>query len=308
MSWYYTEVLQARQIEAFHAVMRTGSITAGAEAISITQPAVSRLIRDLELELGLALFIRRGNLVVPTTEARALMAEVDRSFIGLGQIREYAAHLRNGRSGSLRIAALPAMASGYLPRFVARFYAERPEVKLLIEGLPSTTIREQVAAGTYDVGLSSFPFLGDTLNVIPFDDPAVVVMPAGHRLAASPTVRAEDLRGERLVLLTKFRGYSHPVERVLQSVAILTSIETSLSSIACVLVAEGAGLAIVDPFSASEFTNHGLVTRALQPELTIGTCLIHASNRTPSLVAKEFIEAFVAHTHRFLAEAACLRT
>ncbi len=76
--------------------MLAGTMTAAAEAIRISQPAVSRLIRDLELELGLALFNRRGNLIELTEQARALLSQVERSFVGLEQIRAFAVGLREG--------------------------------------------------------------------------------------------------------------------------------------------------------------------------------------------------------------------
>jgi len=150
-------MIQSRQIEAFRAVMLTGAMTAAAETIHVTQPAVSRLIRDLEAELGLALFQRRGNRVVPTAEAHALLVEVERSFVGLGQIRAFAGDIRSGRGGTLRIAVLPAMAAGFAPRFIADFCRGRPNLKVSIYGLPSATIRDRVTTGELDLGISGFP-------------------------------------------------------------------------------------------------------------------------------------------------------
>ena len=82
--------ISSRQIEAFRAVMLTGSITSASEALFVTQPAVSRLIRSLEESTGLTLFERRGNHVVPTAEATALLEEVERSFVGLARIGAFA--------------------------------------------------------------------------------------------------------------------------------------------------------------------------------------------------------------------------
>ena len=299
-------MIQSRQLEAFRAVMRTGAMTAAAESIHVTQPAVSRLVRDLELELGLTLFLRRGNLVLPTAEARALIVEVDRLFTGVGQIRDYAEDLRTGRGGSLRIAALPAMASGFLPRFVAGFCAGRPKLKVVVEGLASPVIRDQLTAGLFDIGFTAFPFQRDSLTVTPLNDEAVVVLPTAHRLAAKQVVQAEDLNGETLILLSKFRGGLHPVEVALQSISSRQSVETSLSTIACVLAAEGVGVAIVDPFSASEFVGRGVVIRRFEPALTIGTAMVCARDRAISVVAREFTTAFLDHTKAFLAGGAFL--
>src|SRR5690554_4814507 len=112
--------LSARQIEAFRAVMFTGSITSASVALCVTQPAVSRLIRSLEETTELSLCERRGNHVVPTAEAAALLAEVERSFVGLSRIAAFAQALRAQTAGSLRIAAMPTLAGSILTRFAAR--------------------------------------------------------------------------------------------------------------------------------------------------------------------------------------------
>jgi DNA-binding transcriptional LysR family regulator len=300
-------MLQSRQVEAFRAVMLTGAMTAAAEMIHVTQPAVSRLIRDLEAELGLVLFERRGNLVIPTAQAHALQAQVEKSFVGLQQIRDYADDLRTGRSGTLAIAALPAMAAGFLPRFVAAFCRDRPGLRVTIDGRPSAMVRDDVVSGRFELGLSLVPFQRKALTATIFADEAVVIMPATHRLSANMSVVPQDLAGEDIVLLSKFRQGAHPVERELQSVRLGRVIETSLSTIACVMVSEGAGLAIVDPFSASEFLGRGLVLRQLQPSMVVGTALVHSSERPLSVAAAEFHASFSDHVRTFLDQAAYLR-
>ncbi len=295
-------MIQSRQIEAFRAVMLTGAMTAAAAAIHVTQPAVSRLIRDLERELGLTLFNRRGNLVVATAEAHALLAEVERSFIGLKQIRDFAEDLRVGRGGTLRIAALPAMVA-YVPRVVAAFSQQHPRLKLLVDSLPSSVIRDSVIDGRYDIGVVDLPFQRDRLAVTPLEDHAVVVLPAGHRLAGQSSVQAADLHDERLILLNRFTEGSHPIQSALQTVRRQQMIDTHLSSIACVLVSEGMGVTIVDPFSASEFVGRNVVLRAFEPALTIGTALVHSTERPLSLVAREFHTVLLDAARSFLRRA-----
>jgi DNA-binding transcriptional LysR family regulator len=315
-------MIQSRQIEAFRAVMLTGAMTAAAETIHVTQPAVSRLIRDLEAELGLALFQRRGNRVLPTPEARALLIEVERSFVGLGQIRAFAGDIRSGRGGMLRIAVLPAMATGFAPRFVAKFCRERPNLKVSIYGLPSPAIRDRVTTGELDLGIMGFPvgpartyswsateaqiqFQRGALTIIPLDDKAVLAVPAGHRLAGRQVVLTEDLRDETLILLNK--DVRHPINVALQSVPHRQVIDTPLSAIACTLVLEGMGVAVVDPFSASEFVGRGIVLRPLEPAFTIGTAIVHSTDRRLSLIAQEFLAGFLDHTRQFLARTDYLR-
>src|SRR5689334_87297 len=106
-----------RQIEAFRAVMLSGSVTAAAGMIGVTQPAVSRLVRDLQGILKMPLFEKRGTGLVPTAAATALYTEVERSFVGLDRITDAAEEIRTRRAGMLRVAALPALANGFMPRF-----------------------------------------------------------------------------------------------------------------------------------------------------------------------------------------------
>jgi DNA-binding transcriptional LysR family regulator len=296
-------MINSRQVEAFRAVMLTGAMTAAAEIIHVTQPAVSRLIRDLEAEIGLALFHRRGNLVVPTAQAQALLTEVERSFVGLNQIRAFADDLRTGQGGTLRVAALPAVAAGFLPRFIAKFSRERPRVSVLMDGLSSAAIRDGVVAGAFDLGITAFPFQRASLTITPLEDNAMVAMPENHRLTRHKVVRAKDLHDENLILLTRFRRGLHPVEVALQSVVRRSPVETPLATMACVLVSEGMGVAIVDPFSASEFVGKGVVLRPFEPSWIIGTALVHSRERALSVVAREFRDAFLEHARQALARA-----
>ncbi len=289
-------MIQSRQIEAFRAVMVTGSMTAAAQTVHVTQPAISRLVRDLEAELGLTLFQRHGASVVPTAEAEALLVEVERHFIGLAQLRAVATDIRVGRRASLRVAVLPAMAAGFAPRFVAAFCRSRPNLKVTIEGLASSVIRDGVAAGHFDVGITAFPFERASLVIYPLQDRAVVVMPEGHRLADKKTVTPKDLRDETFVLLNK--SATHPIHNLLHAVTRRQSIDTSLSMIACVLVAEQMGVAIVDPFSASEFAGRGVVMRPLDPAVTLGTAVVCSQGRKLSAVAQDFVDELLGHAHR----------
>src|SRR3954451_4074937 len=147
-------MLNPRQVEAFRAVMTTGSVTSAATTMHVTQPAVSRLIRDLELTLKLALFERRGNRLGPTAEAGHLFAEVERTFVGLSRISQFAEELRARRAGSLRIAGMPALTCGFLSRHVGRFVVRRPELAITLHGLPSHLIADGVASGRYDFGIA----------------------------------------------------------------------------------------------------------------------------------------------------------
>src|SRR5690606_38915260 len=86
--------LNIRQIEAFRAVMLSGSVVGAAKLLNVTQPGVSRTIGHLELHLGYELFERRGRRIFPTPEAEALYREVERLYVGVEQIGQAAMDIR----------------------------------------------------------------------------------------------------------------------------------------------------------------------------------------------------------------------
>ncbi|MGY8669090.1 LysR family transcriptional regulator, partial [Bradyrhizobium sp. UFLA05-109] len=90
--------LKPRQVEAFRTVMMTGGITAAADAMNVTQPAVSRLIRDLEEIVEITLFERVASRLVPTAEGTRLFREVERLYLGLDQIAQAAEDIRRHKN------------------------------------------------------------------------------------------------------------------------------------------------------------------------------------------------------------------
>jgi DNA-binding transcriptional LysR family regulator len=284
--------LNFRQVEAFRAVMLTGRMNAAAELLSITQPAVSRLVQDLETALGLDLFERNGNRIQPTRAAITLMEEVDRSFSGLGRIAELARDIARHSAGSLRIAAMPALANGLMPRFLARFLADRPDLRVSLTGLPSSLVIEAVASGQADVGYADGPFdrPGFAIETRPY--PAVVAVPEGHRLAGLAVVRPEDLAGERLISLEPDSLFSMRVEVALAGVPRIYRLETRLSHTTLVLVGEGAGVAIIDPSSACEFVGRGVVLRPFSVFVDAGFLAIRRADAPADPIVDRFVEGF----------------
>src|SRR5258708_24016678 len=132
------------QVEAFRAMMLTGSVTEAAKLMAVTQPAVSRLLRDFQALLKTELFERRGSGLVPTAAATALYMEVERSFVGLERITAAAEEIRSRRTGTLRIAALPALSNGYLPRLAGGIPKDRPNLNPSFFGVLSPIVVDSV--------------------------------------------------------------------------------------------------------------------------------------------------------------------
>jgi len=299
-----TILLNPRQVEAFRAVMTTGSVTAAAQFMHVTQPAVSRLIHDLERALKLTLFVRRGNRLEPTAEAHHLFAEVERTFVGLSRISQFADDLRVRRAGAIRVAGMPAATCGFLTRHVGRFIARRPDVAVTLHGLPTHLIADGVAAGRYDFGVaeSSVERPGLAVEVLPLK--VVAAVPAGDSLARRRVLKPKDFEGRSFVSLGPATLFRSRVDAAFAGVNRRQLIETQLSEIACVLVSERAGLSLVDPFSASEFKGRGVVFRPFRPDVYLDAAVLTPTARPVSALALEFLESFRNAVRRLSAAAA----
>ncbi|MTH78366.1 LysR substrate-binding domain-containing protein [Paracoccus aestuariivivens] len=293
--------LNLRQVEAFRAVMMAGQITAAAELLSITQPAVSRLIRDFEHATRLRLFERRGNQITPTPEALSLWREVERSFVGLNRIAGVADEISRHAAGTLRIAAMPALASGILPRFLGRFLRDKPNLRVSLNGMPSTTVIEAVASGQAEIGYADGTLGLPGFIVTPRSLAAIVAMPEGHPLTARQVIHPHDLAGERMITLEPGTIFAMRVEVALAGIPRLTSIETRLSHTALSLVSEGTGIAIIDPSSAAEFSGRGVAIRPFGPFIEAGFLTIHSANQPQSDLIDCFQAEFGDYHDEFVA-------
>ncbi|GAB1584422.1 LysR substrate-binding domain-containing protein [Phyllobacterium phragmitis] len=284
--------MNLRQVEAFRAVMLTGRMTAAAELMSITQPAVSRLIQDFEYATRLRLFERRGNQITPTQEAVTLWKEVDRAYVGLNRIAAVAEEIARQAAGTLRIAAMPALGNGILPRFLARFLRDKPNLHASLSGLPSSMVVEAVAAGQADIGYADGPLDRPGFTIEAHSLAAVVAIPEGHSLCAKEVIHPADLNGQRMISLEPGTIFAMRVEVALAGVSRLSTLETRLSHTALTLVSEGAGIAIIDPTSAVEFVGRGVVLRPFGIFIDAGFLVIRPSNQSRSDIIDRFSREF----------------
>lgn len=294
--------LNPRQIEAFRAMMVTGGVTDAAKLMGVTQPAVSRMIRDLQLAVDLKLFERRGARLVPTGEARALYAEVERSFLGLDRIAAAAGELRTRRAGILRIASLPALANGFLPGFVGKFLAQRSKLDLALSGLVSHIVIDVVASGQCDLGFAQAPVehSGVTIERMPAT-PYVAILPPGHALARRTRLRPADFEGESFISLGHSTPGRYRIDEMFaqHQVRRIMRVETPLSEIACALALSGAGVALCEPFTAHEYATRGLVVRPFSPRVDFEFAALYPSQRSLPAVAREFIDDFRRYVQAF---------
>lgn len=174
--------MRLRHIEVFNAVMLTGSVSAAARLINVTQPAVSRTLQHAELQLGFALFRRAKGRLIPTAEAQALYPRIERLFAQLDEVQRLASQLRHGGevAGELRILAVMALTHEVLPRALVAFRARHPAVAIRVEALHTPQIVSALLLREADIGFafSALPHAG-LVNEPVADSRMVCVAPRG---------------------------------------------------------------------------------------------------------------------------------
>lgn len=301
-----TSSLNSRQIEAFRAVMLLGSMTSAAEMLTISQPAVSRLIRDLEIALGLRLFQRQGNRLVPRPEALVLFREVDLHYRGMAQIENVARDLRNPAQGTFRVAGTGSLSVSFLPDLVADLLVARPGLDVVVSTMVSTAIVERVALRHYDLGLvqvmmADYP----SLKVVPLPAlPSVCIFPADHPLARHEVIEPQMLAGEPFISL----GGNSPLR--LRTDALFNErgvsreviVETTLASSVRRLVAHGLGVGIIDPLIARAELHDGVVARPFLPVISFEIAAVVPDHAAPPAHVGDFIALIRSRFRELLKE------
>ncbi len=145
--------MRLRHIEVFNAVMLTGSVSAAARMINVTQPAVSRTLQHAELQLGFPLFQRVGGRLRPTVEAQTLYPHVERLFAQLDEVQRLSANLRAGRSqNELRVLTVLALSYEVMPRAIRMFRQRHPSLIVRHQALHSHQIVSSLVLQEADVG------------------------------------------------------------------------------------------------------------------------------------------------------------
>lgn len=145
--------MRLRHIEVFNPVMLTGSVSAAARLINVTQPAVSRTLQHAEIQLGFPLFQRQKGRLIPTTEALTLAPHIERLFAQLDEVQRLAANLRAGQGGGeLRVLTVLALSYEILPRALQLFRDRYPDVQISVESLHSPQIIAALVRQEADVG------------------------------------------------------------------------------------------------------------------------------------------------------------
>ena len=254
--------MNLRQIEVFRAVMATASTTDAARLLHVSQPGVSRLIRHLELRLGVELFRRHKGRLVATPEAHVLHGEIERVYRGVQVVQDVAARLRFGGEAGLRVLASANTGLQLVPRAVAALVDRFPQSMVYVETLPTREIVKLLVAEEADVAVTSAAPDHPSLEVREIGHWSIVAaLPKAHRLARmNKTLPLDEALKERLVVYNPEAPQSRVIDGWLAQRGIdrRAAVEVRSGYAACAMAAAGVGVAFVDDLSARAHRPEGV--------------------------------------------------
>lgn len=281
--------MNLKRLQAFRAVFQSGSVTSAAQQLHTTQPAVSRLIKDLEQELGLQLFARQRQ-----REGREFFREAERALAAVDQIADIARDIRTLQGAHLRVVTSMAAAFGILPAVSNMLLTKHPNARISLEIKDVRDVADWVATGPFDVGVTFMPLQDEHIDCEPLAKVRrLLVAPKGHRLARKQFVRLKDLEGERMVLPSTGSINRDELRAAFAAVGLpyVGAVDTPSALSACQFVALGLGLAIVDPFTTMAVSGFDLVVRPIQPLIELSFGIFYPANRPRSRLVNAFAEA-----------------
>ncbi|MBW8184990.1 LysR family transcriptional regulator [Shewanella nanhaiensis] len=260
--------IKMRQIEAFRCFMLSGTVTGAAELLYISQPAVSRLLSELEYRVGFPLFVRTHNKLEATPEAKLFYQDVKRVFVGMNSLTTSADAIARNNQGRLRVGVMPICSNSFMTDVLAEFLTQHPNVAIELEAAPRIQLLDLVRSHQVDTAIVTNIEAGEDEFNFQFlrKHQAVVVLSEGHPLADKASLSPVDLKNERFMTL----GYGSPFRTRVEDAFIKQNVKRNIileareQSTLFQLVKKGVGIAILDPFIL-HLGVEGVVVRPFEP-------------------------------------------
>jgi DNA-binding transcriptional LysR family regulator len=285
--------MELRHLRYFLAVADELHFGRAAARLHIAQPPLSQQIRQLEAELGFALFLRTQRRVRLTEAGAAFRDEARALLERLEQARASAGRVARGEAGALSVGFVASATYALLPRLYRTFRERHPGVALGLEELSTAEQVDALRAGRIQLGLARPPVGDETLRVETLaEEPLVAALPARHPLAARATLPLRALAHEPFVLFPRQPrpGWIDVVQEACRAAGFRPAVaqEVLELSTAVTLVAAGIGVTLV-PASAQGLRLDGVTYRALRSPAPRTTLVALRRPDDPRAVVEPFL-------------------
>jgi len=285
-----------RQLDVFRSVMANGSLSGAARELGVSQPGLSPVIKRLEDVAGVRLFERLpGGRLTATPEARRVLAEVERIYGQLDQITDNIAAISRGERAVFRIGLSASVAHRLAPRALALLAVRYPKTRFFCDNVTRDRIVDYLCFGPGECVASMMDISHPALHSEQMAAARLVcVVPRRHRLATAAMIGVTDLPSDDLIAFEHDTPHGRAIDALFatrrhrpEPRMLVRSTELALA-----LVQEGAGVAIVDQFSAIGIAPLGLAAIPIAASPSLPTFIHWPTSRPPSVLTHAFVAAF----------------
>jgi LysR family cys regulon transcriptional activator len=251
-------------------VRRKFNLTEAAEALLTSQSGVSKHIRDLEEELAIEIFVRRGKRLLGLTEpGREVAAIADRILLEADNMRQVSSHFAGSEEGTLTIATTHTQARYTLPNIVLRFKKDFPGVRLVLHQASPKDIAQLLLEGKADIGIAT-----DTLEEAPgivtfpyYSWEHIVVVPSGHALLSSNSLTLDALAEFPIITYDEGLTGRRRIDQAFEDVGVVPDIAmTALDAdVIKAYVELGLGIGIIASIAFNPDRDKGLSQLGSEP-------------------------------------------
>lgn len=283
-------MIRLRLLQALEAVVSTGSVTRAAAAIGVTQPAVSRMIADLEADVGSALFHRQRGRFELTPQGHRFYQGAVKALAAIQDVDHLARELRSDEQRRIRVIAMPGLPPEIVPKAVAAFAPAYPGVRVSLQNSFRTAMEAAIAADGFDFALATLPMNVPAARITHLATlRAVCVVPRASLLASRPIIRAEDLRGQSFISQGRGALVRRHVDQLFERLGIPRSLdyEAQDGTIMLQMVAEGLGATITHPLFSTA-PQEDVAVRPFEPAIPIAYAML----RSRTLPREAWMQSF----------------
>lgn len=282
-----------RQLRVFCAVYELKNFTLAADAMHMTQSAVSKVCAELEAEVGIPLFERTTRRVEPCDGTAEFYAHAQDILGSLRAAERSVRGMRDLESGSVSFSASPMMIFALLRPVIAQFHRAHPKISLALHELSTEETVEFVRTAKSDFGLLSYTGHDPQLSArVVLRQPIQLAVPQGHALSDAQDVAWTELARHQHITLRSAYSVRHTIDRMLKSRGLLlpSAIQAGTLASALALVREGLGVALIPSYASPVAREMGLLVLDVggaEPELHALSLLTRRDAKL-SLAAKAF--------------------
>lgn len=263
-------MIRLRQLQALSYVLSSRTMTAASELFGVTQPAMSRLILQLEEEVGCKLLKRDRGRVRLTEEGERFYGKAEQVLLAMRELNGFSDTMRHDPKGEVRIVSIYGLVSRLIPTAIAAFSHDHPKIRIAIDVLNRSRLEEVINERQFDIALATLPVKSPaalTINALGAS-PAICVLPKGHELARRKVIQAEDLGQYPFVSARRETLLRQRVDETFARVGVSRQMqfEAHNTQVMTQLVAAGLGVSVMHSF-VQQSDDDAIACRPFSPSI-----------------------------------------